>query len=133
MQRKEPSACLVHSFCDKVSRIYLAVVQQFLIFERIMNLRIRHSTRIEPNVNQIRFTLHRLTVFRHQYDIVYIRTVKVNLIIVLFSIFARNETFILVRVGFHKSGNYRFFYFIIKFFYRLDTLFICIIFRAPNW
>ena len=132
MQCKEPSACLIHTFRDKVSRIYFTVIQNIFILEWIMNLRIRHSTGIKPDINQVRFALHRLAVFRYQNDIVYIRTMKIYLIIIFFGIFTRYKTFILVRIGFHKSGSYRFFDFIIKFFYGFDTYFARSIFCTPD-
>ena len=57
---------------------------------------------------------------------------KINLIIIFFRILTRHETFILVWIGFHKSGSYRFLDFIIKFFYRFDTYLIRIIFCTPD-
>ena len=46
MQSEEPSACLVDAFGDEIGRINLAVVEDFLVLERIMNLSIRHRAGI---------------------------------------------------------------------------------------
>ena len=97
-----------------------------------MNLRVRHSTRIKPHVNQIEFAFHRFTLFGNQNNIVNVRTVQVNLFVIILIVFARNKSFFFVRVRSHQSGSYRFFYFVIEFLYRFNAYFLTIIFRSPD-
>ncbi len=59
MQREEPSACLIHSLRDEIGRIDLLGIEQLPVFERIMNLGVRHGARIEPHVDKIRLAAHR--------------------------------------------------------------------------
>ena len=132
MQGKEPAACLVHTFCDEIGGIYLVAVQQFLVLERIVYLRIRHGAGVEPYVNQIRFALHGFAGFGNKDNIIYIRTVKVYLVVVFLRVHARLETFVLIRIGCHQSGSYGFLYLVIKFLYGFDTFFFVTVFRAPD-
>ncbi len=97
-----------------------------------MYLCIRHGTGIKPYVNQVRFALHRLAVFRDKDDIVHVRTVQVYLVVILFGIYARLEALLLVRVRLHQAGSHRFLYFVVELFYRLDTLFLAIVLCTPD-
>lgn len=49
MQSVKPTPCLVNTFSNKISREVL--LECFFIFKRKMPLRIRHRTRVKPNVN----------------------------------------------------------------------------------
>ena len=98
MQGVEPTACLVHALGYEVSREYGAVVYQFPVLERIVHLCERHGAAVEPYVNQVSLTLHHTACLRYQHDIIDIRTVEVNLIIILSGIYTGLETFILERI-----------------------------------
>ena len=132
MQSEEPSACLVDAFGDEIGRINLAVVEDFLVLERIMNLSIRHRAGIEPYVDQVGLALHRLTAFGNQNHIIHIRTVQVDLFVVLLRIFARLEFQFLIRVGLHQPGFYGFLNFIVQFFNRTDADFFRPVFGTPD-
>ena len=132
MERKEPTASLIHTFGDKVGGVNLMAIQQFFVLERIVDLCIRHGTGIEPYVYQVRFTLHGFAVFGYEDDIIHIRTVQVYLIIIFSIVLTGYETFILIRIGLHESGSYGFLYFIIKLFNRTDADFLAVVFRAPD-
>ena len=97
-------------------------VQQFLVLERIVYLRIRHGAGVEPYVNQIRFALHGFAGFGNKDNIIYIRTVKVYLVVVFLRVHARLETFVLIRIGCHQSGGYGFLYLVVKFLYGFDKI-----------
>ena len=43
MEREEPSTCLVYALCDEVGRIDVAAVELLLVFERVVDLRVRHG------------------------------------------------------------------------------------------
>ena len=131
MEGKEPPAGLVYTFGDEIRRIIRTAIHQFFVLERIVELSVRHRTRIEPNVYQVRFTLHRFACRRNQDDIVYIRTVQIYLIVIFFRIFSRNEAQFLVRILHHEASLNRFFDFIIQFFYRADADFRAIL-VAPD-
>ena len=132
MQREEPTACLVHTFGDEVGRIYLAAVQQLLVLERVVNLRVWHGAGVEPYVNQVAFASHRLSVLGDKDNVVHIRTVQVNLVVVLLRIDSRLEAFLLVRIGGHQTCSNRFFYFIVEFFHGFDTFLLAVVLRAPD-
>ena len=98
MERKEPTTGLVHTFCNEVSRIVSAVVYDFLVFERIVQLSVRHGTRIEPNINQVKLALHWFSTCRYQGNVIHIRTVEVNLIVVFLVVYSRFKSHLLVRI-----------------------------------
>ena len=131
MQRKEPATGLVNSFCDKVGRINLTAIQFFLMFERIMDLCIRHGTGIEPYVDKVCLTFHRFTARTNQKHIIHERTMKIDLIIIGLIIVTGNEAFILQRIVRHHTGSNSLFYFIVKFLYRTDADFFTV-FRTPD-
>ena len=105
MQGEEPSTGLVHTLGDEVGRIVGAVVHDFLVLERIVQLCIGHGTRVEPYVDEVELALHGLAVLRHEDDVVHIGAVEVNLVVVLLIIYARLEAHLLVGVCGHEAGG----------------------------
>ena len=82
MQCEEPSACLVYALIDEIGRESQLLINQFLILKRIMYLCIRHRTGIEPHVDKVALALHRLAGAAHQHNIVNVRTMDVNAVVV---------------------------------------------------
>ena len=124
MQGEEPATCLVNTLVDKVGGIELrrdsislisAVNQRLtvglsttshLTLKRIVQLRIRHRTRVEPYVDKIALTVHRFALIVHQHDIIDIGAVQVNLIIVFLRVVAWHKTFIFQRVALHYASSH---------------------------
>ena len=76
-QGVKPPPGLVHSLGDKLCRELL--LEELLIFKRIMVLRKRHGSGVEPAVNHLRHTLHGLAAFRTgECHFVDIRPVKLH-------------------------------------------------------
>ena len=132
MERKEPAARLVNAFGDEVGGIYLMAVQQFLVLERIVYLRIGHGAGVEPNVNQVGLALHGFAVLRNEDDVVHVGAVQVYLVIVFLRIFARHEAFVLVGIALHEAGSHGLLYFVVKFFYGFDALLFRAVLGAPD-
>ena len=82
MERKEPATSLVNTLGDEIGGIYLTRIEEFLILEGIMDLSVRHGTGIEPNVDQVSFTLHRIARLGDEDDIVDVRTVDVDTVVI---------------------------------------------------
>ena len=93
-----------------------------LTLEWIVKLSIRHRTRIEPNINKVALTIHWLSFFVYQNDIVDIWTMEVYLIIVLLTVVARNEALILHRIALHNACRNSLLYFSIQFLKATDAL-----------
>ena len=115
MERKEPTARLVYALGDEVGGINRAVVEQFLVLKRIVDLGIRHGTRVKPNVDKVGFAVHRRAGGRNQNDVVDIRTVEVDEVVVFATVIAGNETFVFERIGRHHTGGDSLLDFVIKF------------------
>ena len=131
MECEEPSTGLVNAFGDEVCRINETAVKFLLMFERIVNLCIRHSTRVEPHVDKVCFTFHRQTALRYQDNVIHIRTMQVYLVIILFGVNTGDEAVILIGIGLHKTCCNSFFNFVVQLFNRTDAdLFL--IFRTPD-
>ena len=92
-----------------------------------MHLSERHGTAVKPYIYKVKFTLHCTTGLRYQDYIIHIRTVQVNLIIVLCCVDTGLETLLLERIGFHHAGLYRLFNLIIEFLYRADAQLVALI------
>ena len=127
MQSEEPTTSLVHALVDEVGRECLLLVNELMVLERIVNLSVRHRTRVEPNINQIALTLHRLTRFRNQHDIIYIRTVQINLVVVLLRHIARHKALLLQRVACHYASSHCLLYLVVEFLYASDAHLLAIL------
>ena len=62
MQAVEPAACLVHAFTDVIGLLQI-IVEKFLVFKRIMQLRKRHGAGIKPAVDHFRGAFHLTAAF----------------------------------------------------------------------
>ena len=133
MESEEPAASLIDAFSDEVGRIHLAVVEQLFVLKRIVYLGVRHGTGVEPNVDEVEFAVHWLSVGRHQYDIIDIRTVQIDFLVVFFGVVAGHKAFVAQRVRFHHTGLYGTVYLVIQCFYRVDANFLLAVVSAPDW
>ena len=149
MQCEEPATSLVNALVDEVSReelrrdshafvvavnkslAILLCAARHLTLKRIVELCVRHRTRVEPNVDEVALAVHRLTLVVNEYDIVYIRTVEVYAVVVLLRVVARYEAFVLKRVRRHNTGSHSLLYFSIKLFERTDALLAALV-VAPD-
>ena len=75
MKGKEPSTGLIHPFCDEIGREVL--LENVLIFERVMPLGIGHGAAIKPHINKVEFAGHGLTRGTHQGNAVHVRAVQI--------------------------------------------------------
>ena len=107
MQREEPTAGLIHSLGDEIGREMGPVVDQFFILERVVYLSVRHSSRVKPDVDQVFFANHPLSRGGYQYNIIHIRAMQVDFLVVFFRVIAYLE--ILERVFGHHACLYGFF------------------------
>ena len=102
MQGEEPSTSLVDTLGNKVGREEL--IEAVGILERIVTLCVRHSTRIEPNIDQIALATHWLALRRYEHDAVYIWFMQVDALgrVVLGRHIAHLK--VLVRILGHKAS-----------------------------
>ena len=75
MKSEEPTTCLVNTLSNEVCREACSIVQLFLILKRIVNLSIRHSTRVKPYVDKVELASKNSTTLSYQLDVVNIGTV----------------------------------------------------------
>ncbi len=117
MECEKPSASLVHALCDEIRREKSAVVYGLLVLEGIMELGVRHRPGVEPHVDKIKLALHGFAIRGHEHDVVDIRAVQIDFIVISLGVVAGHEAFFTKRIGLHNAGCNSLFYFIIK---RLD-------------
>ena len=98
MKGKEPSTSLVDALIDKVCWECQLLVNHFTIFERIVYLCIRHRTRVEPYVDKVGLSLHRLAAWRYEYYPVHIRTMQIYLVVVSLTHVTRYKSIIFQRI-----------------------------------
>ena len=127
MKRKEPAAGLIDTLGDEVGRIYGAAVESLLVFKRIVDLGVRHRAGVEPHINEVELALHRLACGRNEDDVVNVRTVEINLVVVSLAVVARNEAFFLPGVRLHETGGNRFLNFIVEFFNAANAQFLLVV------
>ena len=78
-QRVEPAARLIDSFRDKIRRE--AVLEDILVFKRIVPLRKRHGPRVKPAVDDFRHTVHNAAALRALGgNLIDVRTMKLDVI-----------------------------------------------------
>ena len=99
MQREEPAACLIHALVDEICGECRALVDRIAMLERIMHLGVGHRTGVEPHVDEVGLAVHRFAALAHQYDVVYIGAMQVDLVIILFVEVIGHESFFFHRVG----------------------------------
>ena len=143
VQGEEPAACLVDALVDEVGRIecrwhgsaLIGGIDKLLTvfgltlagglqtlgvdgtLERIVLLRVRHGTRVEPYVDKVGLAAHRLAVVVDKDHLVDIRTVEVYLVVVLLGVVAGYETAFLQRVLLHHTGLDALLYLSVEFLY----------------
>ena len=99
-QRIEPASGLIHCLRNKLSReVFLEI---FFIFKRIVILRKRHGTGIEPAVDHFRYPVHRLSALRAaNRHLVDERTVQLDL---LRAVIRKLMQLLLAADGLHMSA-----------------------------
>ena len=132
MQCEEPSAGLVNALGDEIGRIDLAVVQNLLVFEGIMNLCIGHRTGIEPYVDQVELTVHRLPGGGHEDNAVHVGAVYVDLGVILLAHVAGHETGGGVGVLLHQAGFHRLVDLLTELFVASDNYFLGAVVGTPD-
>ena len=132
MEREEPSACLVHTLGNEVGGIDRAVVQQFLVFKRIMYLSIGHGSRVKPNIDEVQFACEHSTARAHQFDIIHVGTMEVNAVVVLLAHVAHLETLLLERVVGHHASGHSLFDFVVEFLHATDADFLAGVAVTPD-
>ena len=128
VQGVEPSARLVHAFRDEICRG--AEIRASEIAEAF--LCVRHCAGIEPYVDKVALANHLAAAVRHKEDIVHIRPVKIDEIIVLQGHVLRIEAFVLQGVGGHDAGLDGLLDLVVKLIYRADAFFLPAVFSAPD-
>ena len=131
MQSEEPSTCLVNTLVDEVGGECLTLVYHFLILKRIVDLCVRHRTRVKPYVDEVALALHWLTALAHEHDVVNIRAMEVDLVIVLLRIITGNESFVFQWVALHHSGSYSLFNLVVEFLHTANALLLTVLI-APD-
>ena len=106
MQRVEPTACLVHPLGNEVRRKIL--FKPLHVVERVVHLCVRHGTRVEPDIDQVRLTEHLFTAFAHQHYLIHEGPVQVQAAVVLIREIARHK--VRQRILLHEPRGNRFFY-----------------------
>ena len=116
MEGKEPTTGLIHPFCDKIGGEVL--LENVLIFERIMPLGIGHGAAIKPHIDKVEFAGHCLARSTHQGNSIHVRAVQI-----LGEIFCR-----LLQ----SKDLVGFFDFFVEFIDAADADFFAAVFCAPN-
>src|SRR5574344_1506284 len=131
MQSEEPSTCLVNTLIDEVGGECLTLVYHFLVLKRIVNLCVRHRTRVKPYVDEVALALHRFTALAHEHDVVNIRAMEVDLVIVLLRIITGNKSFVFQWIALHHSGSYGLFNLVVEFLHTSNALLLTVLI-APD-
>ena len=132
MKREEPASRLVDPFSDEVSGVDLACVEGLLILERVMDLRVRHGARVEPYVDEVRLALHRAAGRGDKHDVVHVRAMQVDAVVILGRVGLGHEAVILIGIALHETRFDGAFDLGVEFADGADALLLRIVFRAPN-
>ena len=97
-----------------------------------MELRIGHSTRVKPHVDEVGLPVHGPTRRTHKNYIVNIRTVQIYLLIIILAVIAGNESFFLIWILRHHTGLYSEFDLIVECLHRVDARFLLAILCTPD-
>ena len=106
MESEEPSASLIDTFSDEVGWIACTVVENLLILKWIVDLSVRHRTTVKPHVDKVGLALHWLARRTHEHDVIDIRTMQVNLVIVVLRHLAWLKALVLVWVARHEACSH---------------------------
>ena len=117
MECEEPAASLVHTLGNEVSGEYVAGFESVGIFKRIVDLSVRHGAGVEPHVDKVGFALHRFAGWRYQHDVVDVRTVQVNTVVVVGRVVTWHKAFIAQWVRGHYACFYSLVDFVVEVFY----------------
>ena len=131
MQGEEPSARLVDTFVDVVGGIELALVNEFAVLKRIVQLGIRHRTGVKPHVYEVALALHGLPAWANQADIVNVWAMQVYEVVIGLAHVARHEAFLLQRILVHHTGLDSLFYFAVEFLKASDAQLFAVL-TAPD-
>ena len=132
MEREEPATRLVDPFGDKVSGVDLACVEDLLILERVMDLCVRHGARVEPYVDEVRLTLHRAPCGGDEHDVVHVRAMQVDAVVILGRVSVGHEAVVLIGIAFHEARFHGALDLGVEFADGADALLFRIVVRAPN-
>ena len=132
MEGEEPSTRLVDAFSDEVGGIDDALVEGFTILKRIVNLSVWHGTAVEPDVDEVEFTMQRLSALAHEDDVVDIRTVQINAVVVLLTHIAGHEALGLKGILLHETSSNSFLNLVVEFFDRAYADFLAGVAIAPD-
>ena len=128
VQRIEPSASLVHTLCDEVGgRAEVGTVQTTKT-----SLCVRHGAAVEPHVDKVALALHLVTALADEENLVYIRAVKIYLVVISLRHIFRVEAFFGQWVTAHKTGSYRLFDLCVELLDRAYALLFLTVFGTPN-
>ena len=127
MQGEEPSASLVHALGDEVGRIEFALVNEFFVLKRVVQLSIGHCSTVKPHVDQVKLALHGFACVAHQCDVVNIRAMNVYLVVVFLAVVTRNEAFLLEWITSHHACCDSFFNLVVKFLNTTYALLLSIV------
>ena len=103
MQGEEPSAGLVHAFRDEVGSAW-----QVCVLKGVVVLRVRHSARVEPNIDEVEFAFHGFARRRNEDDRVHVRTVEVDYRRIVVGLAVIAHFVVRPWVGFHEARLDRF-------------------------
>ena len=132
VEGEEPTTGLVNTLGDEVGWINTAIVEGFLVFEWIVNLCVWHRTRIKPYINKVKFTSQDMSCLADELDIIHVRTVEVNLLVIIFLHQAGHKTLFLEWVLLHDSSCNSFLDLVIEFLDGANAQFLAGVTIAPD-
>ena len=132
MKREEPATRLVDPFSDKVSGVDFACVEGLLILERVMDLCVRHSAGVEPYVDEVRLALHRAPCGGDEHDVVHVRAMQVDAVVILGRVGVGHEAAVLIGIALHEARLHGAFDLGVEFADGADALLFRVVIRAPN-
>ena len=132
MKREEPATRLVDPFGDEVSGVDVACVEGLLILERVMDLCVRHGAGVEPYVDEVRLALHRAAGRGDEYDVVHVRAMQVDAVVILGRVGLGHEAVVFIGIALHEARFDGAFDLGVEFADRADTLLFRVVIRAPN-
>ena len=132
----EPTAGLVHAFRDEIRRIRGAsrpvgcAFDALPVLERVVPLRVRHAAGVEPDVDEVGFTVHRTAVGRLEDDAIHDVLVQVDVGVVGIRHVTRRE--FRERVGCHQPPLHGFRARVEQFLHGADAPRLAAVLRPPD-